>query len=123
MEVYSLNFQGENTWIARLAISTTAKYRSFLFMRLISVHEIYYHFQIHGQDLDADLTPLGNDGDVLCLAKYVAGNKVIRKYIEHGFTRIADYLTPPKATSVVIEELEDAGPIIVNANILEGSCR
>ncbi|GKD61093.1 hypothetical protein Tco_1298602 [Tanacetum coccineum] len=44
---------------------------------------IYYHYMIPGIDLDIVLRALGNDLDVLGLAKYIKDNKMIMVYCKH----------------------------------------
>ncbi|GJV38114.1 hypothetical protein Tco_1410591 [Tanacetum coccineum] len=48
---------------------------------------IYYHYMIPGTDLDIGLRALGNDLDVLGLAKYIKDNKLIMVYCEHIDTK------------------------------------
>ncbi|GKA87816.1 hypothetical protein Tco_0809580 [Tanacetum coccineum] len=48
---------------------------------------IYYHYMIPGTDLDIGLRALGNDLDVLGLAKYIKDNKLIMVYREHIDTK------------------------------------
>ncbi|GJV81852.1 hypothetical protein Tco_1517722 [Tanacetum coccineum] len=42
---------------------------------------IYYHYMIPGTDLEIGLRALGNDLDVLGLAKYIKDNKLIMVYL------------------------------------------
>ncbi|KAM0057136.1 hypothetical protein Hdeb2414_s0005g00154711 [Helianthus debilis subsp. tardiflorus] len=69
--------------------------------------KLYYHFKIPELDLDVGLCPLGNDGDVRLLAKYVAKNKEIKVFIEHGETKVKNYFSPTQSSKVVIQELEN----------------
>ncbi|XP_021984789.2 uncharacterized protein LOC110880602 [Helianthus annuus] len=71
--------------------------------------KFYYHFKIPELDLDVGLCPLGNDGDVRLLAKYVAKNKLIKVFIEHGETKVKNYFSPTQSSKVVIQELENEG--------------
>lgn len=67
----------------------------------------YYHFLIPGLCLDYGLRGLGSDMEVHLLAKYIDKNKLISVYIEHLFSKVETYLTPPKSSNVVIEDIEE----------------
>nr|KAJ0190181.1 hypothetical protein LSAT_V11C800400300 [Lactuca sativa] len=69
---------------------------------------IYYHFRIPNGDFQFGLRALGNDQDVINLSKYIAHNKLIEVYTEHGKTNLLTYFMSPNAKGkVVIEELPE----------------
>ncbi|CAI9276169.1 unnamed protein product [Lactuca saligna] len=69
---------------------------------------IYYHFRIPNGDFQFGLRALGNDQDVINLSKYIAHNKMIEVYTEHGKTNLLTYFMSPNAKGkVVIEELPE----------------
>ncbi|GJS04612.1 hypothetical protein Tco_0321120 [Tanacetum coccineum] len=55
---------------------------------------IYYHYMIPGIDLDIVLRALGNDLDVLGLAKYIKDNKMIMVYCKHIDIKLNTYASP-----------------------------
>ncbi|KAL4577828.1 hypothetical protein LXL04_013942 [Taraxacum kok-saghyz] len=107
----------------RTYIDGKVDYVNFIDMDEFSVHEldymmqqlgykvppvINYHFQIPNGDFDFGLRALGNDLDVLTLAKFIEDNKVIHVYTEHGETRLLTYFMSPRVKPrVVIEELDN----------------
>ncbi|GJY94217.1 mutator type transposase [Tanacetum coccineum] len=71
----------------------------------------------NGCDLDNGLEPLACDKDVVILGNYVTQVlKLVKVFIEHEKTN-PDIYTPPKPKKLVIEELDDAEPIISKAGI------
>ncbi|CAI9277442.1 unnamed protein product [Lactuca saligna] len=69
---------------------------------------IYYHFRIPSDDFQFGHRALGNDQDVINLSKYIAHNKLIEVYTEHGKTNLLNYFMSPNAKDkVVIEELPE----------------
>jgi len=74
-------------------------------------------------DLDFGLEPLGNDQDILNLLKYTTRYKLIKLYIEHGFTTLTTYFKSPKFSEVVIEEIIGEGPHEVNTSGKTSTCK
>nr|KAJ0213473.1 hypothetical protein LSAT_V11C400168770 [Lactuca sativa] len=69
---------------------------------------IYYHFRIPNGEFQFGLRALGNDQDVINLSKYIAHNKLIEVYTEHGKTNLLTYFMSPNTKGkVVIEELPE----------------
>jgi hypothetical protein len=66
---------------------------------------IYYHYLEPGSNLDFGLHALGNDSDVLSLAKHVPMNKVIHVYTEHGTSTVHTYFST--TANLRIEEITD----------------
>ncbi|GKC10434.1 hypothetical protein Tco_1007216 [Tanacetum coccineum] len=77
----------------------------------------FYHFLKLGCDLDNGLEPLACDKDVVLLGNYVTQRpKLVEVFVEHEKTN-PDIYTTPKAKRLLIEELDDAEPIISKAGI------
>lgn len=72
---------------------------------------MYYHFLKPGYDLDFGLLALGNDQDVINMLKYVANDRLIEVYIEHGVTTLKNHWRSPKQPQVEIIELSDDEPV------------
>ena len=83
---------------------------------------MYYHFMKPKTDLDFGLEPLGNDQDILNLLKYTTRYKLIKLYIEHGFTTLTTYFKTPKFNEVFIEEIIGEGPREVNTSGKTSTC-
>ncbi|GKD53901.1 hypothetical protein Tco_1287288, partial [Tanacetum coccineum] len=78
---------------------------------------MFYHFLKPGCDLDNGLEPLACDKDVVLLGNYVTqGPKLVEVFVEHEKTN-PDIYTTPKSKRLLIEELDDAEPIISKAGI------
>nr|KAJ0222777.1 hypothetical protein LSAT_V11C200063570 [Lactuca sativa] len=84
------------------------------------IHEIgystddtmYYHYRIPNLDLDFRLKGLVNDQDVISMAQYVAQNRVINLYVDHGSKRLHTYFMSP--SKIVIEQLDNDLSIKLN---------
>ncbi|CAI9279523.1 unnamed protein product [Lactuca saligna] len=72
---------------------------------------IYYHYQLPNGDLEFGLRALGNDIDVLSLARYIEHHKIIKVYTEHNETKLLTYFMSPRVKPrVIIEEIADDVP-------------
>ncbi|GJX26923.1 hypothetical protein Tco_0233219 [Tanacetum coccineum] len=66
---------------------------------------MYYHFLIPRLDLDYGLHSLNVDADVLEMAKYVKGYKIILVYVEHGSSNVdtSIFVTPKKGVAIAVD--------------------
>ncbi|CAI9266829.1 unnamed protein product [Lactuca saligna] len=98
-------YAGAPTWFS-IKLHHGGKFTKLPDIKYIGV--IYYHFRIPNGDFQFGLRALGNDQDVINLSKYIAHNKLIEVYTEHGKTNLLTYFMSPNAKGkVVIEELPE----------------
>ncbi|KAK9070482.1 hypothetical protein SSX86_010884 [Deinandra increscens subsp. villosa] len=73
---------------------------------------IFYHFKEPGKDLNNGLHTLSNDSDINHLSNFVADNKIIHVYTEHGSTNVIYF-----SSQHIFEEVTDDVPAHVPAHV------
>nr|GEU29091.1 hypothetical protein [Tanacetum cinerariifolium] len=79
---------------------------------------MYYHFLRPRLGLDYGLYPLNVDANVLEMAKYVKGNKIILVYVEHESSNVDSsiFVTPKKGGAIAFDNHLRKAPIEINSS-------